>query len=386
MSANVGRVRSPNLNPEVPDTSSPTLKILFLGPVGAAEGGGKATVDVFLREVDQTANVSLVTIDTAPAKAKLKRKDSAITWEAVRRAGGIFTKFWQALKDVDVVLAYTNNYFTIFVLPMLHTLAAMRGKPFFLKPVGGSLDLDLERVNPLSRKIALRSLTAMRGVFPQTQLLETQLAAMGVKNVFHIPGWRETPSHDTPRHCSSDPGRLKLIFLSQITETKGVWYLLDALRGIQGDASLNVTCDFVGPIFSDMADAFPQCLEEIQGAQYLGEIDNTQSHATLAQYDCLVLPTHLRHEGHPGVLVEAIQVGLPVIATRHRALPELIQHEVDGLLVPPRDAGALEHAIREMAIQRERRRAMAKAIGEKRNRFDSQAVIGELIAEIRKRR
>lgn len=59
--------------------------------------------------------------------------------------------------------------------------------------------------------------------------------------------------------------------------------------------------------------------------------------------DLFVLPT--RDEAFGLVFQEAAAAGLPAIGTRLNAIPELIDHERTGLLVPPQDAGALTAAI-----------------------------------------
>jgi glycosyltransferase involved in cell wall biosynthesis len=48
------------------------------------------------------------------------------------------------------------------------------------------------------------------------------------------------------------------------------------------------------------------------------------------------------------VLMEALACGAPVVATAISGIPELVEHERTGLLVPPRDAGALARALRRL--------------------------------------
>ena len=71
----------------------------------------------------------------------------------------------------------------------------------------------------------------------------------------------------------------------------------------------------------------------------------------LAQHDALVLPTYHAGEGLPGSIIEAFQHGLPVIATRWRAIPELVIPAVNGLLVEPRDVTALAQAMQRLATE-----------------------------------
>jgi glycosyltransferase involved in cell wall biosynthesis len=66
----------------------------------------------------------------------------------------------------------------------------------------------------------------------------------------------------------------------------------------------------------------------------------------LAAADLFVLPS--LSEGFPFVLLEALAMGLPVVASQVNGVPELIGDHKTGLLVPPRDPQALATAIREV--------------------------------------
>ncbi len=63
----------------------------------------------------------------------------------------------------------------------------------------------------------------------------------------------------------------------------------------------------------------------------------------LASLDLFVMPSHAETYGL--VLIEAMAMGLPVIATNAGGVPEIVRDGIDGLLVPPRDPDALAAAI-----------------------------------------
>jgi glycosyltransferase involved in cell wall biosynthesis len=65
--------------------------------------------------------------------------------------------------------------------------------------------------------------------------------------------------------------------------------------------------------------------------------------ARLSDADVFVLPS--RSEAFPNAVLEAMGAGLPVIASRVGGVPELIEHERTGLLVPPGNPKALAEAI-----------------------------------------
>ncbi|MGH9434257.1 MAG: glycosyltransferase [Terriglobia bacterium] len=95
--------------------------------------------------------------------------------------------------------------------------------------------------------------------------------------------------------------------------------------------------------------------------------------------DLSVLPSWA--EGLPNVVMESVAVGTPVVATRVGGTPEIIEDEVSGLLVPPRDPAALAAAIIRLLEDPELAARMAsKAIETLRERFSFSRMIQELEA------
>jgi glycosyltransferase involved in cell wall biosynthesis len=79
----------------------------------------------------------------------------------------------------------------------------------------------------------------------------------------------------------------------------------------------------------------------------------------LGASDAVAIPS-VRPEPLGQVALEAAWAGLPVVGTAHGGLPEVVRDGETGLLVPPGDHEALARALRELADDRER----AKALGE----------------------
>lgn len=108
--------------------------------------------------------------------------------------------------------------------------------------------------------------------------------------------------------------------------------------------------------------------------EYLGAVLDVRP--VLAQCDVVVYPSYYR-EGIPRTLLEAMAMGKPVITADSVGCRDVVTDGVDGLLVPPRDTGALTAAMEKMILlSSEKRFEMGRKGREKILRdFDEKTVI-----------
>jgi glycosyltransferase involved in cell wall biosynthesis len=137
---------------------------------------------------------------------------------------------------------------------------------------------------------------------------------------------------------------------------------LDATYLVVGD-SLPSDRDHFGPVLRRMvADAGLS-----DRFVFTGMTDRVADY--LALMDIFVLPSY--REGFPRSVLEAMAMGLPVIASDIRGCREAVARDETGLLVPARDAKALAAAVRRLASNEEERRRMGShGRARARNHFD----------------
>jgi len=78
----------------------------------------------------------------------------------------------------------------------------------------------------------------------------------------------------------------------------------------------------------------------------------------LSGFDVFVLAS--RSEGLPIAVMEAMAAGRPIVATRVGGVPELITHDVSGILVPQGDIRALAQALLSLLLDHDRRQMLGK--------------------------
>mgnify|MGYP001228245011 FL=1 len=91
----------------------------------------------------------------------------------------------------------------------------------------------------------------------------------------------------------------------------------------------------------------------------LGDVSRDRLAEEYVSADIFCLPSV--QESFGIVFLEAMAAGLPVVACRAAAIPEVVEDGVTGLLVPPRDPAGVAGALEALAVDPERARAMGEA-------------------------
>jgi glycogen(starch) synthase len=136
-------------------------------------------------------------------------------------------------------------------------------------------------------------------------------------------------------------GRPRVVFLGRLVASKGVGTLIEAVARLR-TPGVQVVLVGDGPARGEV-EAAVRRLGLDDRVHVTGFVPHHRTPAVLAAADLLVLPSVYEELGT--VLVEALQVGLPAVASRVGGIPEVVADGRNGLLVPPGDAPALAAAI-----------------------------------------
>lgn len=192
-----------------------------------------------------------------------------------------------------------------------------------------------------------------------------------------IPNGVHTDAGALERSERPSPGdRLKIVFVGQSVERKGLPLLLRAFEALREHIPTELTV--IGPSPADLA---PMLFDE-RDIRMLGKVSDEDKRAELARADVLCAPS-LGGESFGMVLTEAFAAGTPVVASDIAGYRDVVRDGVDGVLVPRGDAQALAEALRDMWEAPERRAAMARNAARDVERFAWPHVAAEVLEAYR---
>jgi glycosyltransferase involved in cell wall biosynthesis len=150
---------------------------------------------------------------------------------------------------------------------------------------------------------------------------------------------------------------LLLVSVGRLVHEKGHEFLIQAMSDVTAEfPNVRVAICGDGPLHDHLASLISlNALDD--RVRLLGQWDDIPH--LLAAADVFVLPS--RWEGLSIALLEGMIAKLPIVATRVEGVEEVIEHNVNGLLVPLEDPEALGKAILQLLADPEKRARMGLA-------------------------
>jgi glycosyltransferase involved in cell wall biosynthesis len=276
-------------------------------------------------------------------------------------------------RDIQAVLAHFGS------APSTVAMQAAGDLPFFLSLHARDIYVEAEALEEkLARAVAAVTCTRanlgyLRGQYPGT--------AQRIHLVYHgLPrAWLAAPVPERPRACGEP---LRILAAGRFVEKKGFIVLLTACallraRGIPFSASIVGDGPLREGLVSDC-----RVLGLASQVDFPGWLPEGRLRAEYARADLFCCPSVVTPDGDrdglPNVLVEAMSTGLPAVGSNISGIPEAIEHEETGLLVPPGNGAVLADALARCADPVLRARLGTAAAATVRERFSSDRGLDQL--------
>jgi len=157
----------------------------------------------------------------------------------------------------------------------------------------------------------------------------------------------------------------RVLYLSNLVKSKGIEVFLQSLAELHKQG-----CPFHARVIGapvdypiEQAKAFCRDAGIAHLVDVIGPKFDEDKFEELALADIFVLPSF--NECVPLSILEAMQFGLPVVATNVGGIPDILQHGVNGLLVPPGNVPELAASLKQLLVDKAARLQMSYSVRER---------------------
>ncbi|MBR6370352.1 MAG: glycosyltransferase [Bacteroidaceae bacterium] len=207
---------------------------------------------------------------------------------------------------------------------------------------------------------------------------------VGIDNTYRLYNFK--PVYHVPDLKVSHQGRVRFVFLSRLTELKGIFHILESVKTLNsmGMESL-YEVDFYGRMDADVEERFIKDINALPNVSYKGFLllNDAEGFITLEGYDAMLFPTMHPTEGFPGVIADAAIAALPVIASDWPYAEEIIGQGRCGMLFPVGDNAALTQKMKVVIEDRRILEPMRTCALQRSSLYDVSKVLnGKLIEDL----
>ncbi|MBD3273440.1 glycosyltransferase, partial [Candidatus Dependentiae bacterium] len=150
--------------------------------------------------------------------------------------------------------------------------------------------------------------------------------------------------------------QINILSVARLVEKKGIKYLIKSCK-ILKDQNINFHCSILGD--GDLRNDLQKLIDKnnLKNVDLMGFVNQNKVLKEFEDSDVFVLPciesSNGDKDGIPVSLMEAMAREVPVISTDVTGIPELIENNKNGVIVPQKDANALAEAIVKIKKNRE---------------------------------
>ena len=152
---------------------------------------------------------------------------------------------------------------------------------------------------------------------------------------------------------------LRIIYLSNLMEEKGIVYFLDALNELR-EQNIQFEARIAGNIDAQQEEKLKIKMKKIPQVTYLGVVKGMEKKALLEWGTVFVLPTFYKMEGQPISILEAMATGNVVLTTKHSGIPDIFENEVNGFYIEKQDAQSITSKLKMLNEHKEQIESISK--------------------------
>ena len=265
--------------------------------------------------------------------------------------------------NYNIVILNLSQKGIIYLFPVLFVLFKMFNFNIHVRFFGAH---GYDIITNAKHKILLTYfLKKSNNVFVETKYLVNAFQGIGVQAKW-FPNVRKV---NTDLNRDKD-FKKRFLFLGQIKKSKGILELIDVFEELGSEYSLE--------IYGHIQEVELSFIKDHKF--YKGFVNQDETNKIFKNNDVLVLPTYYEGEGYPGVIIEAFMNSLPVISTKWRYIPEIVDSNVNGILINPMSKKELKEAV--LFFNENNYQKMAKKSFIKSSEFDSYKVHSRITSEM----
>jgi glycosyltransferase involved in cell wall biosynthesis len=342
-------------------------KVLLCGAFSAYTldskvSGTVISLRLFLRKISADNRFLVSTLDFSSVRKSKHKRSKVLQYIH------LLIKYFQQSRRADIIFLNFSPYGLSTIAPFALLNKLFSRKPLIIRLFGGK--------SPNTLPFILRFFTAILArhaniFYFQTHLLVNEFRKYRAAK--HLPNTRimRDQNQANPHYFPVIP---TFVFIGHLKIAKGILVFIDAARD-----NPHYLFHVYGPNYDNID--FSKVCKDIPNLSYFGSVTHDRVDNILTSCTALILPSTMDGEGYPGVLLEAMNAGCPIIASSWPPVLELLVN-TQACIVNPEVAFEINMAIKTLAEDPDLQKAMSKDLFVSRRNYDFNVIYASITNEL----
>ena len=306
-----------------------TSKILIIGPFPKPISGVSLANQVVKEVLRNSTNFTVDSINTS--------------YNVFEDAVGSFTfkklifflkmnfSVFKIFKNDIIYITPGQTFFGIAKYTLFILLSSISKKEIIIHVHGNYLGKQYSELSGIKKKFFYFLISKFtKGIILSRSLKNNLSPFLKTENIHVLNNFAQDFLYNNTEEKSFK--ELKICYLSNLMEEKGILQLLDALIILE-EKKISYSAKIAGNIDENLKEIIRNKISSLKNTQYLGVVKGIEKRELLNWSTIFVLPTFYKMEGQPISILEAMATSNVIISTKHAGIPDIIKHKKNGFLM-----------------------------------------------------
>ena len=312
-------------------------RILIIGPFPNPISGVSLANKVAFNILSQNKNFKVSKIDTS--YPVFQEDIGTFSLRKFLFFLGLNFKFYKIIKNDIIYFTPGQTFFGILKYAIYILIGSLFKKELIIHVHGNHLGNEYSNLKGYKKKVFYYLISKCnKGIVLSESLKSNLTPFLPQDKIFILYNFAEDYLFD--KDVVVDKSSLKITYLSNLIEEKGILFLLDSLYVLEKQ-NISYEAKIAGNIDESLKNKIHNKLNKLNNTTYLGVVKGDDKKELLEWSNIFILPTFYKMEGQPISIIEALATNNVIITTNHAGIPDIIENGINGYLIEPKSASAI---------------------------------------------
>jgi glycosyltransferase involved in cell wall biosynthesis len=308
------------------------IKVLVLGPFPLPITGVSLANQVVVEQLEQHPDYKVDVVNTS--FSSFDEKLGSVSFKKIMfylKFQVFFLKVWR--NDI-LYITPGQTFFGVFKYALYVIVASLLGKQIIQHIHGNFLGKQYQMLTGLKKSMFKYIMSKTDKGIVLSDSLKLNFSAFILEKDIYVLKNFVIDELFLPNKTleSKNYQELRIVYLSNLMEEKGIFDLLEALKILE-QQNISYKAKIAGNIAPDNKERAQKYFDVLEHTEYLGVVNVPQKRELFTWSNTFVLPTYYTMEGQPISILEAMATGNLVITTPHAGIPDVFENGVNGYYV-----------------------------------------------------